>query len=56
MGADKSLLAQILEKETRQSDPPCVGCGNLTRLKSGSLFCVEKDKFILEDLPPTKCE
>jgi|LSQX01.1.fsa_nt_gb hypothetical protein len=53
-----SLFEQILaaEEQKERNQPACIGCMHLYYFKSGTPFCKKKDKFILPDYPPTKCE
>jgi hypothetical protein len=53
-----SLLEKVLkaQEEAEKRKPPCEECKHLLWLKSGTLFCREKDKFILPEFTPTKCE
>ena len=53
-----SLLEKVLEakKQAEKNKLPCEGCRHLLWLDEGIPFCKEKDKFILPDFPPTKCE
>jgi len=53
-----SLFEEALEAERRAEENklPCPDCKHLYFFKSGAPFCKKKDKFILPDFPPTKCE
>jgi hypothetical protein len=53
-----SLLERVLAAQERaeKNKPPCEGCKHLLWLKTGTPFCKIKDKFILPDFPPTKCD
>jgi len=53
-----SLLEQVLEarKQAKMREPPCNDCKQLFWIDDKTPFCKEKDKFILPEFPPTKCE
>lgn len=46
-----SLLEKIL-----RTKPPCKDCVHLIWPRKDLPFCKVKDKIILPDFPPTKCE
>jgi transposase-like protein len=52
-----SLLEEVLKarKEAEQK-PPCQKCKYLFWIDKETPFCKEKDKFILPEFPPNKCE
>jgi hypothetical protein len=53
-----SLLEKVLQarKQAEINKPSCEGCKHLIWLDYKTPFCKEKDKFILPDFPPIKCE
>jgi hypothetical protein len=52
-----TLLEQVLEARKRaEGKPPCKTCIHLLWIDESTPFCKIKDKFILPDFPPNKCE
>jgi hypothetical protein len=49
-----SLLDKILQAS--KNEPPCNDCEYLIYPKENLPFCKLKDKIILPDYPPIKCE
>jgi hypothetical protein len=49
-----SLLDKI--NQATNSEPPCNDCEYLIYPKKNLPFCKIKDKIILPDYPPTRCE
>jgi len=52
-----SLLEEVLKarKEAEQK-PPCQKCKHLFWIDKETPFCKIKDKFLLPEYPPNKCE
>ena len=48
-----SLYEQLIENEKRR--PPCIDCIHLKELRT-CFFCMAKDKAILPNYPPNKCD
>lgn len=49
-----SLLEQILKAKSQE--PPCNDCGHLIFPKENLSFCKVKDKILLPNFPPNKCD
>lgn len=52
-----SLYEQAVKayEQKKQNEPPCNSCIGLTQI-GAAFFCKIKDKFLLPNFPPTKCE
>lgn len=49
-----SLLEQIFK--AKSEEPPCNDCKHLIFPKDNLYFCKAKDKLLLPDFPPNKCD